>query len=123
MDYQIVTNNPQVIESYDNVLSVEGGYEEVLMEVRDKVYEGYDLITHPHGASLRMMFGPYRSILIGNNKNNINEFNVTIIENSIETYKKHMEVRKPDIKNAEDYAFIDAQLLESSVTEHERFCG
>lgn len=123
MDYQIVTNNPQVRDKYDNVLFVEGSFKDVLIKVRDMIYSGYDLITHPLGASLRMLFSPYRSILIGNNKNNINEYFVTTIESSIETYDKHMEVRCPDTKNEKDYAFIDSELLQSSIAEHERICS
>jgi hypothetical protein len=63
---KIVTNNPLVQNKYtDNVLYIDGNVEQTLIKVRDMVYEGYELISHPLPASLRMLFSPYRSIVIG----------------------------------------------------------
>jgi hypothetical protein len=31
-----------------------------------------------------------------------------------------MEVRNPDIKNSEDYAIVDSELLQSSLEEYKR---
>lgn len=120
MDYQIITNNPNVKNSHNNVMFVEGSFEEVLIKVRDLIHSGYELITHPLAASLRMLFSPYRSIIIGSKQKNINDIYVETIENSIVSYRKHMEVRKPDIKNSEDYALIDSELLASALEEHKR---
>lgn len=120
MGYQIITNNPKVMESYNDVIFVEGSFEEVLVKVRDLIHSGYELITHPLGASIRMLFSPYRSIIIGSKEKNINDIYVETIENSIVSYRKHMEVRKPDIENSKDYAFIDSELLGSALAEHKR---
>lgn len=118
MDYQIITNNPEVKKIHNNVVFVEGGFEDVLLKVRDLIHSGYELITHPLGASIRMMFSPYRSIIVGSRQKNINDIFVETIESSIANYRKHMEVRKPDIENSSDYALIDSQLLESAIAEH-----
>lgn len=120
MDYQIVTNNPKIKSTYSNVIYIDGSFEDVLVKVRDLVHSGYELINHPLGASIRILFSPYRSIIIGNKSQNINMMHVETIENSIENYKKHMEVRKPDIKNSEDYAIVDSELLQSSLEEYKR---
>lgn len=120
MDYQIVTNNPKIKSTYSNVIYIDGSFEDVLVKVRDLVHSGYELINHPLGASIRILFSPYRSIIIGNKSQSINMMHVETIENSIENYKKHMEVRKPDITNSQDYAFIDSELLQSSLEEFER---
>lgn len=120
MVYEIVTNNPKVKSTYSDVIFVEGGFEEVLIKARDFVHSGYKLINHPLGASLRILFSPYRSIIIGEKQKKAEDMDIEIIENSIENYRKHMEVRLPDIKNSEDYAFIDSELLKSSLDEHER---
>lgn len=120
MAYQIVTNNPQVKTKYKETLFVDGGFEDVLIKVRDLVHEGYELINHPLGASLRMLFSPYRSIILGEDTKKINDFHIEVIENSIINYKKHMEVRKPDIENGQDYALIDSELLKSSLEEFKR---
>lgn len=121
MEYKIVTNNPDVKAQYSDVIYLEGSFEDVLLRTRDLVHAGYELINHPLGASIRMLFSPYRSIIIGNKKQNINDMHVEAIENSIENYKKHMEVRKPDTENSTDYAFIDKELLKSALEEHKRF--
>jgi len=120
MGHQIVTNNPKVKDTYSDVIFVEGSFEDVLVKSRDFVHSGYKLINHPLGASLRMLFSPYRSIIIGDRQEKAEDMHLETIENSIETYRKHMEVRMPDIKNSEDYALIDVELLKSSLNEHER---
>ncbi|WP_142415604.1 GrdX family protein [Hathewaya massiliensis] len=120
INYQIVTNNPTVKNNYEEVIFIEGGFEDVLFKVRDLVHSGFELINHPLGASIRMFFSPYRSIIIGEKLQKINDIHVETIENSISNYKKHMKVRKPDIVNAEDYALIDIELLKSSLEEFER---
>ena len=120
INYQIVTNNPTVKNNYGEVIFIEGGFEDVLFKVRDLVHSGFELINHPLGASIRMFFSPYRSIIIGEKLQKINDIHVETIENSISNYKKHMKVRKPDIVNAEDYALIDIELLKSSLEEFER---
>lgn len=120
MSYRIVTNNPKVKQSYDDVVFINGSFEDVLIETRNLVHSGYELINHPLGASIRMLYSPYRSIIIGQKEERINDIYVETIENSIENYRKHMEVRIPDTENKEDYSLIDSELLISALGEHER---
>lgn len=120
LDHKIVTNNPIVKDKYDNLIFVEGSYEDVLFKVRDLVHTGSELINHPLGASIRMFFSPYRSIIIREDNNLDNEFNINTIDTSIQSYKKQMEARTPDTVNSEDYSVIDAQLLDSALEEFER---
>lgn len=119
MSYQIITNNPNIKE-YTKINFVEGSFEDVLLRVRDLVHSGYGLISHPLGASLRMFFSPYRSIIVSDEKEKTNEMHVQTIENSIENYRKHMKERNPDIANKDDYALIDGELLKSSMEEYKR---
>lgn len=120
INYQIVTNNPTVKNNYKEVIFVEGDFEDVLFKVRDLVHTGFELINHPLGASIRMFFSPYRSIIVREKAEKINDIYVETIENSIANYKKHMSVRNPDVVNSEDYALIDAELLKSALDEYER---
>lgn len=120
INYQIVTNNPTVKDNYEEVIFVEGSFEDVLFKVRDLVHTGFELINHPLGASIRMFFSPYRSIIIGKKSEKANEIHIETIENSIANYKKHMKVRNPDIVNSEDYALIDNELLKSALEEYKR---
>ena len=118
MSNQIITNNPIIRDNFDNVIFIEGGFLDVLIKVRDLVYTGHELINHPLGASIRMMFSPYRSIMVGEKTSTNNQYFMETIENSINNYKKHMEVRLVDNNNNEDYAIIDKDLLMSAIREN-----
>lgn len=113
----IITNNPSVAESKDNVLFVDGSAEETLIKVRDFVHEGYELISHPLAASLRMMFSPFRSVILGKKSEQVDGFSAEIIEDSIIKYKRHNDFRKRDTANGEDYKMIDLILLEAALHE------
>lgn len=120
-DFKIVTNNPLVKEKYSQIIFVDGGFEDVLIKTRDLVHSGHELINHPLGASIRMFFSPYRSIIVGSKTTDIVDEHVSIMESSIINYKMQMENRKSDIENSEDYALIDSSLLDSAVEEMQRF--
>lgn len=113
----IITNNPLAKKELDNVYFVEGSFEDVLVKVRDLVHSGHELISHPLGASIRMLFSTYRSIIVGEKKQAINDLEIEIIESSIINYKKHMDLRNQDKKNANDYAMIDFDLLQSTLKD------
>lgn len=115
----IVSNNPMVKESFDNVYFIEGTSRELLEKVRDLVHSGSELITHPLGASLRMMFSPCFTVVIKKQQGKLNISHAEIIESSIEKYDQHMGVgvREEDVKNSKDYAIVDYKLLESALGE------
>ncbi|WP_281837827.1 GrdX family protein [Propionigenium maris] len=117
MEYLIVTNNPLVKEGFDDIYFVEGTSRELLEKVRDLVHAGHELVTHPLGASLRMMFSPCFSVVLRSEKKDLNYFHTEIIESSLEKYKLNMEVRGEDTKNSRDYAMIDYSLLRSAFVE------
>jgi hypothetical protein len=113
----IITNNPAVAGKKDIVLFVDGSAEETMIKVRDLVHEGYELISHPLPASLRMMFSPYRSIILGRKSDRMDVFSAEIIEDSIIKYKMHMDFRRIDTANGDDYQMIDLILLEAALHE------
>lgn len=117
MKYLIVTNNPAVAASQENMLFVAGSAEETLIKVRDLVHAGYELISHPLAASLRLLFSPFRSVILGRKLTKVDACSARIIEDSIIKYKRHMDCRKPDAVHAEDYKMIDMILLEAALAE------
>lgn len=121
MEYTIITNNPLVKENYSNVLFIEGSVKDVLISTRNSLHEGGQLLTHPLGASLRMLLSPYRSIVVSLEKSNIDLNHLDIIESSIIKYNQHMEVRKEDLTHEKDYSIIDLTLLDSACEELSRF--
>lgn len=117
MDHLIVSNNP-LLKGKPNVRFVDGSYMDTLVTTRDLIHKGHKLISSPLAASIRMMFSPYRSILLGEKSANVNQYYIDTIESSIITYKKHMEVRNVDNTNEKEYALIDQELLDGAIMEH-----
>jgi hypothetical protein len=117
MNYRIATNNPSVKEVYKDIIFVNGTFLDVLINVRDLVHKGHELISHPLGSSIRTMYSPYRSIIVRNKTNEINKDHIEVIENSIYSYKNTMQRRKPDAVNSKDYAMLDLNLLKSALDE------
>ncbi|WP_434132312.1 GrdX family protein [Sporomusa sphaeroides] len=117
MNYLIVTNNPAVTANKANMVFVEGSAAETLIKVRDLVHEGYELISHPLAASLRMLFSPFRSVILGKKLARVDDVSAVIIEDSISKYQRHMEFRKPDSAHDEDYKMMDLILLEAALDE------
>ena len=60
----IVSNNPQIKDSFPGVEFIEGNVSAVLIQVRDYVHRGYRLINHPLAASVVSEGNPYRSLIL-----------------------------------------------------------
>ena len=116
----IITNNRIVDKEYENVLFIDGDFEDVLIKTRDLIYQGHKLLTHPLPPSSRMFFSPVRSIVIEENKGDLHEYSVDVISKGIELYLKHLGMKEPDKNNREDYEYIDNNLLEGALDEIER---
>ncbi len=55
-DYLLITNNPLVVKCMGDCYPIEfvdGGYRDVLVKVRDLVYIGHTLYTHPLAGSVK----------------------------------------------------------------------
>lgn len=120
MNRFILTNNPRVKSNYENTIFIQGTYEDVLIKARNMAHEGYEIISHPIGASIRMLYSPYRSIIIGEQKEQLNPYHIEVIESSMMNYKNIMKDRKEDVDNAKDYSVIDEELLKASIEACER---
>lgn len=116
----IITNNERVYNKYKNVYNImliNGDFREVLVKTRDKIHEGYELLTHPLSSSVKPNETPYKSIIISDKKGNINLDSLYIIENSIMSYdnfnKNKMNFITDEIM--EDFSLIDLTVLESAL--------
>lgn len=114
----VVTNNPLLREEED-VLFIEGSFRDVLVAVRDKVYEGYELISHPLFASSRMMFSPFRTVIIGERESKISPEACQIVEDSIKSYDTATARRRRQPEHDGDYAWVDRSLYLSALEEYE----
>lgn len=117
MKYLIVTNNPSVTAKQDQLLFMESSVETTLIKVRDLVYEGYELISHPLAASLRMLFSPFRSVILGKKLEKVDWLSAITIEDSIAKYKRHTGLRKNNPAHDADYKMLDRILLETALAE------
>ena len=93
--YSVLTNNPLVrdtLKDKKEVIYKEISYEDVLREARDRVYRGYRLLSHPLSGSVKPNETPYKSIMIGNRKEEIDALSVRIIESAIESCRKFIRI-------------------------------
>ena len=70
----VITNNPLVRSRLDDtheVIYLELSYEELLKVVRDRIYEGHRLLTHPLSGSVKPKETPYKSVLISERKEKV----------------------------------------------------
>ena len=107
--YMVITNNPLVRSRLDDtheVIYLELSYEELLKVVRDRIYEGHRLLTHPLSGSVKPKETPYKSVLISERKEKVDRESVRLIEDKSKYYKE--EVYK-------DFQLVDWTLLESGL--------
>lgn len=117
--YVIITNNPLVFEKLDGKRSVtyqDVSYEEILKEVRDRIHEGHMLLTHPLSGSVKPNETPYKSIMISEQRGDVDPSALKLIENAIEACHKFVmksDKYKPEVYD--DFQLIDWTLLESAM--------
>ena len=121
----IITNNPLVQSSLEKlyclssakILFLDCNVENLLTKVRDMIYEGYALITHPLPASIGMIHSPYRSVILSNNKEKLDAQHAEIAESSLAKYISKLNHRALDKLDNEDYKRMDIQLLTAALNE------
>lgn len=119
MKFVIVTNNPRVRDELGKEFEVDFAditYREVLCKVRDMVYSGHKLLTHPLSGSVKPNETPYKSILVGKKVGKMDLQDASIMENSIITADK-FSVKFPEMPNSvrEDFQLIDTTLIKSAL--------
>ena len=113
--YLVVTNNPLVAEclpknyavDYENIT-----YREILVKVRDLVYAGHRLYTHPLSGSVKPNETPYKSIVISKKPKKMEAMEAAIISDSLETFDKFTPIKRelPE-RVLKDFRLIDYTLL------------
>nr|WP_294463568.1 GrdX family protein [uncultured Sellimonas sp.] len=117
----LVTNNDRVYEKYKDDMEVLllGSYREVLMKVRDLVYDRHILLTHPQASSLKPNQTPFRSVMVYPKGKEDNTKDIMLIEKCIETYEQWQDIAPtPDHYQKsveEDFKTIDLSVIENIV--------
>ncbi|MDO4264902.1 MAG: GrdX family protein [Eubacteriales bacterium] len=117
----IVTNNPRVYEKYKEETNVEllPKYEDVLLRVRDLVYDRHVLLTHPQASSLKPNQTPYRSVVVYPKGSDDNMKDIMLIEKCIETFRQWQDIAKTpedyEEKVAYDFQTIDLSVIDNII--------
>lgn len=115
----IITNNPMVRDDFSEKYQVdymEVSFEEILKKVRDKVYMGHQLLTHPLSGSVKPNETPYKSIMISSEPDKLDFDAVEIIENAIHACSK-FEYRADKYTESVyiDFQYVDHTLISSAI--------
>mgnify|MGYP003213163213 FL=1 len=117
--YMVITNNPLVrfrLDDTHEVIYLELSYEELLKVVRDRIYEGHRLLTHPLSGSVKPKETPYKSVLISERKEKVDGESVRLIENAILVCQKFQDKSKYYKEEVyKDFQLVDWTLLESGL--------
>ncbi|HHV41761.1 MAG TPA: GrdX protein [Clostridiaceae bacterium] len=118
----IITNNALVYEKYHNkyeVIFLENAQLlEVLYEARDKIHQGFVLLTHPMSGSIKPNQTPFKSIIITPGEERTDYESLTLIENSIAVTLKLLNYKKTpnwNEKALDDFRTIDLSLIENVI--------
>ena len=118
-DYTVITNNPLAYEKLKDTHNIEYkeiSYEEVLKEVRIKIHEGHQLLSHPLSGSVKPNETPYKSLMISVKKGKLDPDSLLIIENAVQACRKFefkSDKYKPEVYK--DFQEIDLTLLQSGI--------
>ena len=117
----LITNNDKVYLKYKDKLQCifTEKYEEVLIKVRDMVYDRHILLTHPQASSLKPNQTPYRSVVLYPQGNEDNMKDILLIEKCLETFKQWQNIsltpENYSDKIAEDFKVIDLSIIDNII--------
>ena len=119
MQFVICTHNPLVAERYDGiheVVFIDGSYGDVLKYTRDRVHEGYELLTHPLSGSVKPGETPYKSVMISKKRGRMMGECVIIIEDAILALSKFRDrTGSLSEKVLSDFRMVDFTLIDSAI--------
>ena len=122
--YLIITNNPLVVQCMPRDFAVEYEnitYREILVKVRDKVYGGHRLYTHPLAGSVKPNETPYKSIMISADRGSMDNDSLMMIEDAIvvatsgkfDKYRERQKVLAP--RHLADFQMVDFFLITGGI--------
>ena len=94
-------------------------YREVLLKVRDLVYDRHVLLTHPQASSLKPNQTPYRSVAVYPKGTEDNTKDIMLIEKCIETFEQWQKIastpKNYERKVSEDFKTIDLSMIDNII--------
>lgn len=119
----IITNNTLVRDKFGNDYHVEYeelSFEDTLRKVRDKIYQGHRLLTHPLSGSVKPNETPYKSVMISEKPEGMDAHEMQIIESAIQACGK-FQFKSDKYKEEvyDDFRLIDCTLIASAIPSAE----
>ena len=121
----IVTNNPLVKTKLGEEYHIEYSeisYEDIVKKVRDYIFLGHQLLSHPLSGSVKPNETPYKSIMLAREPETLDLQSVEMIENVLQTIPKFIfksDKYKPEVY--EDFQLIDFTLIDSAIPSATRW--
>mgnify|MGYP003103141484 CR=1 FL=1 len=115
----LVTNNDRVYEKYreDMEVLLLDSYRDVLLKVRDLVYDRHILLTHPQASSLKPNQTPYRSVIVYPGSGEDAMKAILLIEKCLEVYRRWQEIAPSPAsypkKVEDDFKTIDLSIVQN----------
>lgn len=123
MRMEIWTNNPSVrdeCKTFTEVRYFDLPMLGFLQQVRNRVHEGYRLLTHPLSGSVKPSETPYKSVLMTAEPGPaVDAMSLDLIENALATVQKFYERHVPRAEDLPeriraDFALVDLTLIQSA---------
>lgn len=117
--FTIITNNTLVKEKLGKEYNVEYenlSFEDTLKKVRDRIYSGHRLLTHPLSGSVKPNETPYKSVMITKQAGTLDLESMEIIESAVHACSKFQfrsDKYRPEVY--EDFRIVDCTLIESAI--------
>jgi len=125
----LVTNNPQLYHYCTSVHKISGTSWDVFLEARNKIHQGWKLLTHPLYGNFLPSQQPYRSLLLQSPEPSekrvvVDLDSFSLIEEALGVYRSYKDrgtirqlgTHTPEIEA--DYATLDLRLLQQSLEQY-----
>lgn len=115
LKFCVITNNPLAARALPKIYQVDCedlSYRQILVKVRDLVYAGHRLYTHPLSGSVKPNETPYKSVVVSRRPERMDPEEATIISASIETFDKFTPLKEELSQQVlKDFQLVDYALL------------
>ncbi len=116
-NFTMITNNPMVAEKYPTVTDYFAcSLCDILVKGRDAIHLGSRLINHPLYGSIKPTETPYRTLMLSDQRGNLDMMSLRLIEGSFDVLRK---LPKKDIAYTEsmleDFQVVDLDLIDSAI--------
>jgi hypothetical protein len=85
-----------------------------MLECRRLIHHGYPLFTHPLMGDIHLLKNPYRTVILGEKRIEVDVSSLSLIEEIIARIRFFPRTQRP-VNNLEDYQFIDVELFQTAM--------